>query len=335
MFEGNNNRNLSFGMAFVTCALVSLLSGCGWSGGKSSVDEFPSRAIQIVCPWAAGGGTDTVSRITAEGLHQMLDTRVNVVNRTGGAGVTGHSAGAKAKPDGYTLTMITAELNMMHWRGLTDIGPDDFEPIMIINKVSASIFVREDSPWQTMADLRRSVEQNPGKFTASGTAKGGIWHLACAAWLIAAGFQPDDLIWVPSRGAAPALQQLISGGNDVVFCAPAEGKSLIDAKKARLLAVLTNERNPAFPDTPTCIEQGVNVVIHGWAGIAAPAGTPLEIRNKLESALQKVAVSEDFKTRMNNAGFQIATENSARFREILQEDDVKFGKLLKDAGITE
>ncbi|MFH1738706.1 MAG: tripartite tricarboxylate transporter substrate binding protein [bacterium] len=317
-------------------ALAGLLPiGCGQGGEDTSVEDFPDRPVTIICPWAAGGGTDTASRITAEGLHQVLGTRVNVVNQTGGAGVAGHSAGAKAKPDGYTLTMITAELNMMHWRGLTDIGPRDFEPIMIMNKICASIFVREDSPWKTMTDLRQAIKDNPGKLTASGTAKGGIWHLACAAWLIAGGLEPDDLIWVPSKGAAPALQQLISEGIDVVFCAPAEGKSLIDSGKARLLAVFSDVRSPVFPDVPTCIEQGVDVEIYGWAGIAAPVGTPLEIRSKLESALQRVAASEDFRTRMNNSGFLVATENSERFREILARDDIRFGKLLKDAGITQ
>lgn len=335
MFERQNTRYSLLRMVLVGAALALLLSGCGRGEERSPIDEFPSRPIQIICPWAAGGGTDTASRITAEGLHQVLGTRVNVVTRTGGAGVTGHAAGAKAKPDGYTLTMITGELDMMHWRGLTDIGPEDFEPIMIMNKISASIFVREDSPWKTMGDLQKAVKENPGKFTVSGTAKGGIWHLACAAWLIAAGLQPGDLIWVPSTGAAPALQQLISGGNDIVFCAPAEGKPLFDAGKARLLALLSDKRNTFFPDVPTCIEQGVDVVIYGWVGIAAPLGTPLEIRNRIESALQEVAASEDFKTRMNNAGYEVATENSARFRKTLREDDVKFGKLLKDAGITQ
>lgn len=331
MFGRHNERSLLCGVAFVACTLACLLSGCG----ESSVDEYPSRPIQIICPWAPGGGTDTASRITAEGLHQVLGTRVNVVNQTGGAGVTGHAAGARANPDGYTLTMITGELDMMHWRGSTDIGPNNFEPIMMMNKVSASIFVRENSPWKTMADLQKAIKENPGKLIASGTAKGGIWHLACAAWLLAAGLQPDDLIWVPSQGAAPALQQLISKGNDVVFCAPAEGKTLTDAGRARMLTVLSDERNPFSPDVPTSIEQGVNVAIYGWAGIAAPVGTPLEIRNKLESALQKVATSQDFKTRMNNAGFVVATENSARFREILQQDDMKFGRLLREAGIVQ
>jgi len=333
MFSVRQAKQKSFiGVACVCLAVI--LIGCG-RGREESPDQFPNRAIQIICPWGAGGSTDTVSRITAKGLQEVLGARVNVINEAGGAGVTGHSAGARAKPDGYTLTMLTAEIDMMHWRGLTDVGPTDFEPIMIMNKVCGSIFVRENSPWQTMQDLRNAVRENPGKFTASGTAKGGIWHLACAAWLKACGLPPDALTWVPSTGAAAGLQQLISEGIDVVFCSPAEGKPLLDAGKVRLIAILSRERNPMFPDVPTCIEQGVDVEIYGWTGLAAPVGTPEPILNRLEDALQKVATSEDFETLMRNAGFQVKTENSQRFREILQVDDIKFGQLLKDARIVE
>ncbi|HPA44901.1 MAG TPA: tripartite tricarboxylate transporter substrate binding protein [bacterium] len=323
-----------FSIGVVSVCLGMILIGCG-QGREESPDEFPSRAIQIICPWGAGGGTDTVSRICAKGLQEVLGARVNVINEAGGAGVSGHAAGAKAKPDGYTLTMLTAEIDMMHWRGLTDVGPTNFEPIMIMNKVCGSIFVRENSPWQTMQDLRNAVQENPGKFTASGTAKGGIWHLACAAWLSACGLSPDALTWVPSTGAAAGLQQLISEGIDVVFCSPAEGKPLLDAGKVRLIAILSSERNPMFPDVPTCVEQGVNAEIYGWAGLAAPIGTPQPILNRLEDALQEVAATKDFETSMHNVGFLVDTENAQRFREILQADDIQFGQLLKDAGIVE
>lgn len=333
----NNTKRIAAYAVLAIGVSGILLAGCGESGNSESgaSDGFPSRSLQIISPWAAGGGTDTVSRITAEGLHQVLGTRVNVVNRTGGAGVTGHTAGARAKADGYTLTMVTAELAMMHWRGLTDIAPKDFEPIRVMNKVCGAIVVRVDAPWKNVGELQDAVRENPGKLTASGTAKGGIWHLACAAWVIAAGFPVEHLTWVPSEGAAPALQELSSQGIDVVFCAPAEAKILIDAGKARLLAVLSDKPDASFPDVPTCNEQGVQCEIYGWAGIAVPVGTPPEVRERLESALTEVTSSEDFKTRMTNVGFQVNVDDAQGFRELLEKDDVKFGQLLKDAGIVQ
>ena len=108
---------------------------------------YPDRPIMLICPWSAGGGTDTVSRKVAALLEQDLGVPVNVVNATGGVGRHRPHRGALARPDGYTLTMITVELNMLHWRGLTNIGPDDFRPVMLLNQDDAALFVRADAPW--------------------------------------------------------------------------------------------------------------------------------------------------------------------------------------------
>ncbi len=328
-------KKLTVCAGFAIGVSAIFLVGCGQGGDGETSESFPSRPLQIISPWAAGGATDTVSRITGEGLRQVLGKRVNVVNRTGGAGVTGHTAGARAKADGYTLTMVTVEVAMMHWRGLTDINPKDFEPIMLVNQVCAAIVVQQDAPWKNMKELQDAVRENPGKLTASGTAKGGIWHLACAAWTIAAGFPADHITWVPSQGAAPALQELSSGGVDIAFCAPAEAKTLIDAGKARLLAVLSDKPDASFPDVPTSNEQGVECEISGWAGIGVPSGTPPEICKRLESALIEVTSGEDFKTRMTNSGYQVNVEGAEGFRARLERDDVLFGRLLKDAGIVQ
>ena len=314
-------------------AIALFGAGCGQQGPESA-DDFPSRPLSIICPWAVGGGTDRCSRIAGDELSKVLGVRVDVHNRAGGAGVTGHAAGAGAKPDGYTLTMVTAEINMMHWRNLTELGPADFEPLRLMNKVSGAIIVREDAPWADMNQLKEAIAANLGKMHASGTAKGGMWHLACAGWMLAAGFQADDIIWVPSEGAAPALQEMIGGGNDVVFCAPAEALTLIDGGKARCLAVLADKRNPQFPDAPTSIEQGVDFEVYGWAGLAVLSkGTPEGIRAKLESALAQAAGSEGYAEAMTNAGFNVDTEDAAGFVKVLERDDIKFQKLLKAAGI--
>ena len=118
--------------------LLSLL-GCGSQGG------FPDRPVFLLCPWGAGGGTDRVSRQVAALLEQDLGVNVNVINATGGQGVTGHSRGALARPDGYTMTMMTVELNMLHWRGLTTVTPESFAPIVLLNRDAAALFVRAEA----------------------------------------------------------------------------------------------------------------------------------------------------------------------------------------------
>ncbi len=162
-------------------------------------------------------------------MEDELKIPVNVINATGGSGVTGHTRGALAKPDGYTLTMITVELNMLHWRGLTNISYHDFDPLMLVNRDASALFVRTESPWQSLADLQRDIRARPRQLKASGTAQGGIWHIAVAGWLDFVGMKPDDVIWVSINGAGPSLQELLSGGIDFICCSLPEADTLMEA----------------------------------------------------------------------------------------------------------
>ena len=127
---------------------------------------------------------------------------MNVVNATGGSGVTGHTRGALARPDGYTLTIATVELNMLHWRGLTNLTPTDFEPLILLNQDDAALFVRDDAPWRSLPELQAAIRANPRAWKASGTAQGGIWHMALAGWLDAIGLEPDAVVWISINGCA-------------------------------------------------------------------------------------------------------------------------------------
>ena len=179
------------------CLLLAVLSGC------DRQDSFPNRPILLICPWSPGGGTDSISRHIAFLLEQDLGVPVNVVNATGGSGVTGHTRGAIARPDGYTMTMVTVELSMLHWRSLTNISYKDFKPVIMLNQDAAALFVRTDSQWTSLGELQEAIRQNPGKLKASGTAFGAIWHVALAGWLTNVGLNPSDTIWIPMGGSKP------------------------------------------------------------------------------------------------------------------------------------
>jgi tripartite-type tricarboxylate transporter receptor subunit TctC len=199
----------------------------------ASAADYPSRPITLICPWGAGGGTDAVSRIIATLLKQDLGVPVNVVNRTGGSGAVGHTAMATARPDGYTIGMPTVEITMMHWMGLTQVTYKDMVPIAMVNFDPSGINVRTDSPWKTYKDLENYVRDNPGQLKDSGTGQGGIWHLAMAGWMNAIGLSPEAIKWIPSKGAAPALQDLMAGGIEMSTCSLPEAATLIDAGKVR------------------------------------------------------------------------------------------------------
>ena len=170
-FRRNGDRWL------LACVLLLLaVTGCGRS------ESYPSQPITLLCPWSAGGGTDRVSRQVAVQLEEVLGVPVNVINATGGSGVTGHTRGAQTRPDGYTLTMVTVELNMLHWRGLTSVTYKDFQPLHLLNRDSAALFVRADSRIESLDQLRDEIKQRPRR--AQSERNSIWWHLACRdGWL--------------------------------------------------------------------------------------------------------------------------------------------------------
>ncbi len=310
-----------------TVVVVLLLVVC--SGGCRTDGAFPSRPITMIVPWSVGGGTDRVARQIAAQLERELGVPVNVVNASGGAGVTGHTRGALARPDGYTITMITAELNMLHWRGLTNITYEDYRPLMRVNRDYAALFVRSDAPWETIDELEAEIRDRPGELRASGTAFGGIWHVALAGWLIRNDLSADDLVWISLNGSAPSLQELMAGGIDVVSCSVPEAQSLVDAGEVRCLTVMAEERLPSAPDVPTLKETGVDWTSFTWRGIALPLDVPEDRVEVLETALRSVVTSEEYIAFSERAGFGAAADGPEEFREALAEENAAFGEIFE------
>ncbi|MHC4166823.1 MAG: tripartite tricarboxylate transporter substrate-binding protein [Planctomycetota bacterium] len=301
--------------------MLLALSGC------DRKDSFPNRPITFICPWGAGGGTDRISRQLAFLLEQELGVPVNVVNATGGGGVTGHSRGARARADGYTITMVTVELNMLHWRGLTSISHEDFQPVMMVNEDAAAVFVRTDSRWKTLGELERAIRDEPGKLKASGTAFGGIWHVALAGWLTTIGLQASDVTWIAMSGAAPSLQELMADGLDIVACSLPEAQVLLKADKVRCLGVMADRRLPAYPEIPTFQETGVDWQVSTHRGIALPAGVSESRAAIIEDAVEQAAKSKEFLEYMENTGAGAAAVPSQEYARFLKETDKAFGKV--------
>jgi tripartite-type tricarboxylate transporter receptor subunit TctC len=296
---------------------------------------WPNRPITLICPWAAGGGTDATARIVAAVLEKELKQPVNVVNRTGGSGVVGHSAIATAQPDGYALGIITVEISMMHWQGLTEYKPDSYTPLALMNEDPPGIQVSSGSPYKTCKELADAIKAAaPGKLKGSGTGQGGIWHLALVGWLTAMGLKPDHVAWVPSNGAAPAMQDLAAGGLDVVTCSVPEARAIIEAGKARSLAVMAAERNPVFKDVPTLKEaMGIDYTTGAWRGFAAPKGVPAEIAAAATAALKKVNESPEFREFMANRGFGVRWADGAGFASFMAKGNEAMGAAMKAAGL--
>ncbi len=296
--------------------------------------EYPERPITLIVPWGAGGGTDATGRMIAGLLKDELGQPVNVVNRTGGSGVVGHSAIATAPADGYTIGVVTVEIGMMHWAGLTELTGKDYTPIALYNADAAGIQVRADSDWNSAEEVLKAIKENPGKHKGSGTGQGGIWHLALAGMLQDSGAAADAAPWVPSKGAAPALQELVAGGVDVVTSSVVESSALIAAGKVKSLAVMGEARLGAFPDVPTLKEAtGSDWQMAAWRGIAGPKGMPDEATQKLSAALEKVWKSAEFQEFMNGRGFGLVWKPGAEFSTWMENSDAALGGVMKAVGL--
>src|SRR5882724_9855825 len=230
-------------------AAAAAVAGFGFK--PALAQAYPDRPVTLIVPWGAGGGTDATARIIAALLEKDLGQPINVVNRTGGSGVVGHQAISAAPPDGYTIGLITVEISMMHWQGLTELSGASYTPIGLVNMDPAGLQVRADAPYKNANELVAAIKANPGKFKASGTGQGGIWHLAIAGMLQDMKVDPASVPWVPSNGAAPGLQDLVAGGVQIVPCSLPEARSLIDAGKARSLAVMADAPAALYPNVPT------------------------------------------------------------------------------------
>lgn len=288
------------------------------AGVAQAQDAWPDRAVTVVVPWSAGGGTDGTARAVAAELEERFGQPFNVVNRTGGGGLVGHTAIANADPDGYTLGVITIEMSMYEAQGLSEMTPEDFTFIGRFNADPIAINVGAG----TYADAQALIEaarEDPGALSASGANRGGLSHLAWVGLLDRLDIDPMAANWVASDGSAPALQQLASGAIDVVTTSPAEASALVEAGEAQTLALVSSERSELYPDLPTTTE----IFDVDWSplpfrGLAGPAGLDPAIVSELETALEEITADAEFREFMNSQGFSVAYQDAEGFGTTVQ-----------------
>ena len=307
---------------------------CALAVAGAAFAAYPDRPIQLIVPWAAGGGTDATARIIGTLLEKELGQPVTVVNRTGGSGVVGHSAIASAAPDGYTIGLITVEIGMMHWQGLTDLTGASYTPIGLVNADPAGVEVAADAPYKSITELVAAIKASPGKMKASGTGQGGIWHLALAGMLQDLKVDPASVPWVPANGAAPGLQDLVAGGVQIAPVSLPEARSLIDAGKVKSLALMADKPSALYPNIPTLkAATGSNWTMAAWRGIAAPKNLSPEARDKLAAAIQKIVASKDYNDFMTQRGFGVIYMSPDDFAKFMVKSDNDLGATMKAVGI--
>ena len=299
-----------------------------------AAQAFPDRPVQIIVPWAAGGGTDTVTRIFSAAFEQELKVPVNVINRPGGNGLTGHTTIAMATPDGYTLGVASPEIAFYKTLGAGDITPASVDLFSRLSLIPAGVTVRADAPYGTLADFLKAVKDNPkGALMASGTGVGGSWHIAAGGLLKAAGIEADRLRWVPSQGGAPALQDVMAGGITAFTGSPIEAKSLLDGGRVKTLALMTADRPSTFPAIPTTREQGVDWTYENWFALVAPRNVPTEQRTTLYEAARRAMARMEVQDAMKARGIQPVWDAPGVFDAYLKGFVERGNAVLVDLGL--
>lgn len=291
---------------------------------------YPDKPVTVICPWTAGGGTDVLLRALSKEAEKYLGQTITVANQTGGAGAIGHNAIRAARPDGYTVGMITFELNSLPPQGLVPFTWRDFDPLMRINSDPAALTVRSDAPYSTVRGFMDYAKAHPGEITIGNSAPGSVWHIAAG---LAAEKTGITVKHVPFDGAQPAVTALVGGHIKAVAVSVAEVRGQAQAGNLKILGVMAAERDKIFPDVPTFKEQGVDVQFYTWRGLALPKGVPPAIKAKIADAFQKAFDSKDFQDFAAKASLNLAYQNGAEFTKFLDQNYKDVEAVMKNLGL--
>ncbi len=281
---------------------------------QAAEPKYPSKPIQLIVPYAAGGGTDAVGRVLAESLKGVLKQDVVVVNKIGGAGAVGMNEGLRAKPDGYTITMVTREVAMLPMLGQAPFKTLDFRYISNINADPEVVVVSPESPYKTIEDLIAAMKANPGKLKFAAASAPNFYGIQFS---LEAGV---NFVTVPFQGAAPAMTEILGGRSDFGIYNPGEIKAQVEAGKLRPLAVMAEKRVETMKDMPTFKERGFNVICGTYRGIAVPPQTPDDIAKVLEDAIAQAVKDPKFIEFMNKSYLGIDYRNAAGFKALVEAD---------------
>jgi tripartite-type tricarboxylate transporter receptor subunit TctC len=318
-------------LAFVvTLAAMVAVAVCGGAGAQ----DYPTKPITLIVPFAAGGTTDLVGRPLAQGLGERLGQTVVVDNRAGAGGTLGAAAAAKSPPDGYTLFLATIAHTIAPgiYRNLAYDFEKDFDPITVVAEVPNVLIVNPAVPAKTAAELIAYIKAHPGKVNFGSAGPGSVEHLSGELFRSMAGL---DIVHVPYKGGAPMMTDLIAGHIEIAVETSGSALQHIKSGAVRALAVSTHERSPFFPDLPTLDEAGLKGYdVTTWYGLLAPHGTPAAIRDKLYRETVELLKSPNMIARLKDLGAVPGGEPPERFAAFIRSETAKWTKLAKEAGIS-
>jgi tripartite-type tricarboxylate transporter receptor subunit TctC len=296
--------------------LVVALLVCGVAASFASAQQtFPTRAITIIVPWSAGGGTDVLARALARSGQEHLGVPVVVENRPGGSGAVGLGEVLTARPDGYTLAILPVELAFLSQTGIYPFSFDNFTKIMNLNTDPAALTVKAGR-FQDVDEFISYARANPGALKVGHSGTGLLWHLAAGTLALEADI---DLVYVPFDGAAPAQAALIGGHIDAITVSGAEVSAQVRAGELQILAMMGESRLEIFPDVPTLRELGIDVNINTFRGLGGPRDIPADRVAILHDAFKKMMEEPEFISTLENMGLGIDYRSTADYEILATE----------------
>jgi len=319
-------------LTFLT-RVLTVLALTAIAGGAVAQSPWPQRPVTLIVIAGAGGGSDFTIRTLARELEDITKQRFNIVNQAQGAGVVGMTNYVNAKPDGYTLGQLSpfAQYTLL---GQAKFTSASFTPVGQFNADPAAIHVASGSPFKTVQDIIDALRADPAslRISCGGTCYAS-WDIPFVSMLMDQGVDVSKINLIPAQGSAAGLQEMVSGGLDIVLASVPETDALVDAGHVRTVAVLNRERLQKYPQVPTVGEQlGKDFEGGTWRGLAGPAGIDADTVQRIEAVLKQAYDAPRFQEAMRQRGFGTYWRDARALREFIQGHEVETAQVLKALG---
>jgi tripartite-type tricarboxylate transporter receptor subunit TctC len=299
-------------------------------GSPVAAQDFPGgKPIEMTVMFGAGSAADVTARQLADGMSKHLAAPVPVVNRTGGGGALGYVYVSQQKPDGYAIVWNSNSISTTHYSGTLSFGYDELAPVARVTVENPAVAVRADSPWKSLGELVAHAKANPGKVRVGNSGVGSHTHIAAEALFRTA---DTKIISVPFN-AGQAVVNLLGERVEAIVQFPGAVSPHVRSGDLRLLGVLGSARDPSLPDVPTAKEQGLDVSLDMWRGIAAPKNTPKPVIASLQEAIRKTVESPEFAEAGRNIGFTPAFLPADAFGQVIADDDKRLADVMAAIGL--
>jgi tripartite-type tricarboxylate transporter receptor subunit TctC len=305
---------------------------CGWLAFSAFAQEppFPQRGpLEITVLFPAGSSADVTARVLADGMSRNLGQRVLVVNRPGAGGAIGYKHVAAQKPDGYSLVWNSNSISTTFHSGQLNFDYQAFDAVARVLSESVVVAVKSDAPWRTLNDFVADAKAKPKAISVGHSGVGSHTHISLAALVSAAGIEVNEVPFA----AAQVVPSLVGGHVQSVVQFPGALAAPLKQGQIRLLATLTQSRDPAWPEVPSARELGFDVALDAWRGIAVPRGTPRQVISALESSIRTTTSSPEFVAASEKLGVRPAFLPAEEFSALVAKEDAELSRLLQAIGL--